>query len=366
MKVLETRPVKENVLKNIKGMIEEKSKLRLKNEDANRKAAIENLVVFNFLQNPLATDWECCKSIMDAYPDLCATEDDVRGAYGYLRVNDRNFRKALSDWAYDFAQKVYEGMAGDVSSIENALKTDSQKCELNGKIIGFALKKRVGLMSLFSFIPHLNSSEMKSKVMGFGKEFCCESLRSILRSIKADITESFDDPEIEGMTDVKELRRKIYLSRQELEEYRSLVAAADAEFENKLEELKQQEIMSFFSALNNEKYGYLLDSVYLQWKACGEVRRNGEKLPYVLEGVPAFFDRFMQFIRDVGISPVTKCAPNSTQNLTLAQMEGFSFEPSDKRTKPVREGEHVKVKVVSSGWKLGNAIISNPVIHEEN
>jgi hypothetical protein len=148
--------------------------------------------------------------------------------------------------------------------------------------------------------------------------------------------------------------------------YFVVVAAADAEFENKLEELKQQEIMSFFSALNNEKYGYLLDSVYLQWKACGEVRRNGEKLPYVLEGVPAFFDRFMQFIRDVGISPVTKCAPNSTQNLTLAQMEGFSFEPSDKRTKPVREGEHVKVKVVSSGWKLGNAIISNPVIHEEN
>ena len=145
-----------------------------------------------------------------------------------------------------------------------------------------------------------------------------------------------------------------------------MVESADAEFEDKLQELKQQEIAAFFSALNNEKYGYLVDTLYLQKRVCAELKKKGESFPYAASGIPVFLDRLISFLRDVGVSPVSRFAPHSIQKLTLAQMEGYSFEPSPERKTPIKDDELVTVKVISSGWKLGDVIFSYPVLQEED
>ena len=212
---------------------------------------------------------------------------------------------------------------------------------------------------------HLHPQAQLRLISYLQNEYTENDVQIILNSIAYDIAESKGDTEIEQMTDISALRREVYLARKELQEYRELVEAADADFEDKLEELKQQEIASFFSALNNEKYGFLIDSLYLQKRACMDLKKSGEKLPYSLEGVPAFMDRLLSFLRDAGISPASRFAPHSTQKLTLEQMQGCRFEPLPERKAPIKEGEAVIVNVLSSGWKLGNTVISYPVLQED-
>ena len=96
-----------------------------------------------------------------------------------------------------------------------------------------------------------------------------------------------------------------------------------------------------------------------------DLKKSGEKLPYSLEGIPAFMDRLLSFLHDAGISPASRFAPHSTQKLTLEQMQGCRFEPLPERKAPIKEGEAVIVNVLSSGWKLGNTVISYPVLQED-
>ena len=316
MNILKRKNVSERIVKSVLDIVNEKSKTELSSEKLRKIVKLENLMIRAYLNDP-AINYAVCRKTVQPY------EEAIKNANAMIAGKYSEAAK------YHYAQE------------------------------------QIVLVAMFECIPELADKAERDAILKLGRKYCRVCLKNILNSIAYDIAESKGDTEIEQMTDISALRREVYLARKELQEYRELVEAADADFEDKLEELKQQEIASFFSALNNEKYGFLIDSLYLQKRACMDLKKSGEKLPYSLEGVPAFMDRLLSFLRDAGISPASRFAPHSTQKLTLEQMQGCRFEPLPERKAPIKEGEAVIVNVLSSGWKLGNTVISYPVLQED-
>lgn len=363
MNVLNKRNVSDRIINNILDILREKSATKIKNEKDRANARMETLIVRAYVHEPQMMYAGCRKIIQPVVPEKRLSDADIRNRAESLRLTERTVREEMVAWTYTMVARIYEGMAGNEAAIQGAVEA-IQKHTARGSKTADA-RSRMVLIALFELVPELAATEEKGLIEDLGRNYCHMCLQAILRSIVYDVTRCAGDPKIDAMTSVDALRREVYLARNELREYRELVEAADAEFDNKLEELKQQEIAAFFSALNNEKYGFLIDSLYLHRKACAEARREGEKIPYAMEGVPTFLDRFLRFLCDAGISPASKFAPHSYHRLTLSQMDGCRFDPSPERTTPIKDGQTVLVKVLSSGWKLGDTIISYPFLQED-
>ncbi|MGN1410503.1 MAG: hypothetical protein ACI4XJ_10065 [Eubacteriales bacterium] len=363
MNILRKKNVSDRIIKSILDIVDEKSKNELSSEKMRKTVKLENLMIRAYLNDPAINYAVCRKTVQPFIPEFYLEDGDIRARAESMNLSERSVRGELAAWANKVVDQIYTGMAGDEAAIKKAdamvagKYSDTEKYHYS--------QEQFVLAAMFECIPELAGKAERDAILKLGRKYSRVCLKNILNSIAYDIAESNGDNEIDQMTDISALRREVYLARRELQEYRELVEAADADFEDKLEELKQQEIASFFSALNNEKYGFLIDSLYLQKRAFMELKKSGEKLPYAVEGIPAFMDRLLSFLRDAGISPASRFAPHSTQRLTLEQMEGCRFEPLPERTAPIKEGEAVAVKVISSGWKLGNTVISYPVLQED-
>lgn len=363
MNILKKKNVSERIVKSVLDIVNEKSKTELSSEKLRKIVKLENLMIRAYLNDP-AINYAVCRKTVQPYIPECYLEDgDIKARAESMKLSERSVRSEIMAWSVKVVEQIYGGMAGDEEAIKNANEMIAGKYSEAAKY--HYAQEQIVLVAMFECIPELADKAERDAILKLGRKYCRVCLKNILNSIAYDIAESKGDMEIEQMTDISALRREVYLARKELQEYRELVEAADADFEDKLEELKQQEIASFFSALNNEKYGFLIDSLYLQKRACMDLKKSGEKLPYSLEGVPAFMDRLLSFLRDAGISPASRFAPHSTQKLTLEQMQGCRFEPLPERKAPIKEGEAVIVNVLSSGWKLGNTVISYPVLQED-
>lgn len=363
MRILKKKNVAERIVKSILDIVNEKSQTEITRNHLRRNVKLENLMIRVYLNDPTINYAECRKKVQPWIPEYHLEDNDIRTRAENAKLSDRTVRGDLAAWTMNVVEQIYNGMAGDAEAIKKAETMVAGKYAETEKY--HHAQEQFVLSAMFEWIPELMGTDERECLLKLGRRYSVVCLKNILNSIAYDIAESNGNPEIEQMTDLSALRREVYLARKELQEYRELVEAADADFEDKLEELKQQEIVSFFSALNNEKYGFLIDSLYLQKKACMDLKKNGEKLPYAVEGIPAFMDRLLGFLRDAGIAPASKFAPHSTQKLTLKQMEGCRFEPLPDRKEPIKEGEVVTVTVLSSGWKLGNTIISYPVLQED-
>ncbi len=360
MKMLKRKNIQDSTVKSILEVIYAKSKHELNKENIRRKVRVENVMAATYMLNPRAMYHDCREAARRvlSYPDI--TTDEVRNRAEDIKLTEHSVTKTLAAWALEEVLLIYEAMSGNEEALATARSNFNSGCpDLSYR---HPMLERFVLAGIFNCIPEFAETDGKEHIIGLGRTYSRMAIRSILECISFDLENSRGTSE--PIADISALRREVYLARRELQEYREIVEAADAEFENKLEELTSREIVSFFSRLNNEKYGYLIDSLYLQKRACAEAKKLGE-VTYRLEGIPVFLDRLMSFLRDAGIAPAAAFAPGTLQRLTLGQMEGCAFEPSPGRKKPITEDELIRVRVISSGWRLGDKVISLPVFQEE-
>ncbi len=363
-KILTKRNIPQTMLDNILGVVKSTPSSHRRPKFVRQTIRCENLMLRTYLDRPLLHYSSCRKAIQPDFNNLELTDLYIAKHAETLKMSDKNERQIISRWAYEIVSDLYEGMAGNSKLFETTRARIEKPC-LRTLTEPHIAQERAILFGLFEWIPELAGAEERSALLSIGKDHCRICLSKILDNISFDLNQKAASEEIGTSMSTEALIRELYLAKRELREYRELVEASEAEFENKLDELKSREFSEFFSALNNEKYGYMIDSVYLLVKACAEIKKSGIGLPYAVSGVPAFLERFLQFLRDSGISPASKFPPHSTQYLTLAQMDGCRFEPHPDRSKPLAKNDTVKVKVMSSGWKYGDAIISYPVLQEE-
>jgi len=353
----ESKNISRELLETIIALIGEKAVDNWRNKSTRDIVVLDNLMVRQYVIDPECRYSVCRKAIQPFCPEIYLQDSMIARRAEMIRLDRTSTRTALTEWAYKVAFIIYEGMTGNEGAVKQA--DELLHKPYNGEKRHMRQSCAV-LFSMFEFIPELRNSDIYENVIYIGERNVVELLNKIIKLLSVRETSS-DNNTAPGKIDWESEAERV---RNELEEYRRLVEEADAEFEDKLEELKNQELSSFFAGLNNEKYNFLIDTAYTLLGKCKTLRRNGTALPYDIQGLPAFLDRMVKFLMDSGISPASKFRPGSELDLTLAEMEGCRFEPDPFREAPVGENERVHVMVYSAGWKYRDVDISRPVLYE--
>lgn len=359
------RTVADSFIRHISEIIDEYSTVPIRSEKVQKLALTENLLILNYLHSPEMQYADCLRTIQQSAPYPFELPH-IRRIAENGKIDKTNIRIRLTEWARSTAELLYQGMEGDCKAFEEALR--QAKAPLSDYAdTQHPMQNRFLLFAMYEFIPELHNSPSYNNLHKLGRKYCQVCLNKSLDSIAFDLHSTAPEKPVstEKPVSPEDLRREVYLAKRELEEYRAMVEDADADLETKIEERSREEIAEFFRLLNDSKYGHIIDALYLQHRACGELRKAGETIPYLMEGVPGLLEKMLRFIKDSGISPAVKFPPNSLQKLTLAQMEGCQFEPHPSRTAPLPEDHVITVRVISSGWRYGDYIISCPILREE-
>lgn len=78
------------------------------------------------------------------------------------------------------------------------------------------------------------------------------------------------------------------------------------EFDQQFAESKVTALTEFFSQLNSDRYGNILDMVLQLRKGVTHLSRSGYELPEELKGLFVVYNKLVQFIRDSHIDPIRK------------------------------------------------------------
>lgn len=156
---------------------------------------------------------------------------------------------------------------------------------------------------------------------------------------------------------IEQLKRKIEYLENKLERTCLMMKELEDDFVDQLETTKTQELTQFFSSLNSEKYGFILDELLLLRKGVDELRKNNYVVPDELNGVLIMIKKLIQFVRDSHINPIMKM--NSINLVKASDIEFCNYEGS-----PFASGDDTKkVKVISPGWIYSDKEIQISIPH---
>ena len=124
-------------------------------------------------------------------------------------------------------------------------------------------------------------------------------------------------------------------------------------------EAKKAAIVSFYTSMNSDIYGHLLDSIELVDRRLVLLKENKVKVVPQLLPLTIVFKQLSNFIKDSGIVPI-----DTTGREFFAEVEelaeytyiGTPFSADDQKK---------KVIVEKPGWKYGNVVISLPTVREK-
>lgn len=156
---------------------------------------------------------------------------------------------------------------------------------------------------------------------------------------------------------IRELESKLSVTESALEFIRRSLDDMVAHTGEQAEAAREEAINNFFTSLNSERYGCLLDSTLTVFARLQELRRARFRMPPELMGVNILVKNFYAFVKESGFEPIRELGEvflASAEELAYASYTGTPFIGEEKK----------RVEVVRPGWKKGEVIISRPVVRE--
>lgn len=151
-----------------------------------------------------------------------------------------------------------------------------------------------------------------------------------------------------------------------LSQRNSMLQDLQDNFDSQLAESKVTELTGFFTKLNDDRYGNILDMVLQLHKGVVAFSKSGYELPEELNGLFTLYHKLVKFIRDSHIDPIREIGSQSivhASDIEFCIYEGTPFTSED---------ETKLVETILPGWiyRDKNIRISRPkvkeVIVEEN
>jgi hypothetical protein len=124
------------------------------------------------------------------------------------------------------------------------------------------------------------------------------------------------------------------------------------------ERTKKEVVKDFFNKLNADQYGNLLDKFSSVEQNLIQVRQSGYVFPMEVASIPLIIKLFMKYIKESGIEMIEQVGREFKATVKDIEYMNYNGEPF------MDELESKWVKVVSSGWKYQDMIISIPSIIE--
>ena len=297
-----------------------------------------------------------------------------------LHISNRGFRWAMlcwADWQADNFLGALQGNQESFSSLMLALRGTYGRDRVPVR----DNEKRMLLVMIYEKCLALaTDAELREQIFSFGRiymRYLLENFCSVLADVygyelprrkRRGRARGGRDTEdcaaaavtAEARAAILAANHRIVQLEEELERSDSMFKDLQTDFDEQLEESRLKERMDFFSMLNSEKYGCLLDELLLERKSIAKLEKQGFKPPVELNGIIIMVKKLASFVRDNHIDPIMK--PGEMRELTAAEAEFADYDGT-----PFREaGEKKQVQVISPGWvyKDKDVQISRPRLKE--
>lgn len=298
-----------------------------------------------------------CAEIMNSRYKTNLDNEDIIKILKSNRLSYQQKRAELLNWAED-----------TVDAFAKALESRKQKdfddyLALRNKVIHtrdddrYKIQERIACLMLYVKHPELDSGTDADTIEKFGNVY----MKHFLYDASDFLKNICVKPKNGGKADKKDSQQdKIELLENMLNRSDMLLKDLQDEFDARIKESHQDDLVEFFSRLNSEKYGCILDEVLNARNGVRQLRKEKVQLPPEIGGLFILIERFAQFIRDSEINPILK--PGVVKDMRLEEVESCDYEGS-----PFLNTTEVKrVKVLSPGWiyKNKDVQISRPRLKE--
>lgn len=351
-----TDPVIKRFIDNMHKAIERKN--RNISENANDEYILENRVIKLFCEDKALTPRQCAEEMNARYNTNLGNEDVIR----IIKANRLSYqakRAELIGWAEDMSETFYRALES------RKPKDFDTYSALRNKIVHtrdderYKIQERMACLMLYVKHPELDSGNDAATVEKFGNVYMkhllydvSDFLRNICSKTKGGAKGDKKDPQ----------QDKIELLENMLNRSDMLLKDLQDEFDARIKQSHQDDLVEFFSRLNSEKYGCILDAVLSARNGVRQLRRDNVQLQPEIGGLFILIERLAQFIRDSEINPILK--PGSIKDMRLDEVESCDYEGSPF----LNTTETKRVKVLSPGWiyKNKDVQISRPRLKEVN
>lgn len=266
-------------------------------------------------------------------------------------------REELANWANEIIACFKQAIEGNKESFIEFDKSRKQFSKSRKWDSNFYNK--VLAIAIYSKVDGFKDCEYKDNFYSFGNVLAKYHFYDIVDCV----AENYGYPQLyrkkTSKSNVKDAR--IEKLEDKLERTEQMLVDLQDEFDEQLEESKDIEKMKFFSNLNSDKYGKILDELMQNQRGVNKLRRENAEIPIELNGVLIVFKKLVQFIKDSDIEPILKMG--SVKNVRYKDICNFNYEGT------AFEGdEEKKVKVISPGWiyKAKKIRIARPFVKEVN
>ena len=347
-------PLIKRLIENLHKSVERKSKNL--SATAYDEYILENRILKILCEDKTLGPRQCAAEMNARYKTDMDNEDVIR----LLKANRLSYqakRAELLNWAQD-----------TIDTFAKALETHSQKdfeefIALRNRTIQtrdnerYKIQERIAAIMFYVRLPELDSGNDAETLEKFGNVY----MKHFLYDVSDFLRNICTRPKGKDKVDKKDSQDdKIELLENMLNRSDMLLKDLQDEFDARIKESHQDDLVEFFSRLNSEKYGCILDEVLSARNGVRQLRKKNIQLPPEIGGLFILIEKFAQFIRDSEINPIMK--PGATQEMRLDEVESCDYEGS-----PFLNTTEVKrVKVLSPGWVYKNkdVQISRPRLKE--
>lgn len=204
------------------------------------------------------------------------------------------------------------------------------------------ISERVICIMLYKKNPEINTGKDFELMERFGNVFTRYFLYDISDLLKATCSGKSKGNSRDEKKDSNQ--EKIELLENMLNRSDMLLKDLQDEFEARIKESHQDDLVEFFSRLNSDKYGCILDAVLSARNGVRKLRKEKVQLQPEISGLFILIEQLANFIRDSEINPILKLG--AVKDMRLDEVENCDYEGS-----PFLNNTEIKrVKVLSPGW----------------
>lgn len=340
-------PTIKNFIEQVhKAVLQKAQESQDRDNGKNEKSIILNRTIKLFCENINLYPRRCAEMLNEKY-GYNFTGDDIIDSWNYQRIKGQTNRLdillAVSNEVESFIRALVSKSPEDRKALQEAYMNSMKKCYKDSDREKFS--RRIFFLMLYTKYPALNIYNDFETFELFGNtqaKFIYSVMYNCLRIAYGEMDERQQENE----------RLKSALQNQETDR-QNLKDNFDAEIQEKMSE--------FFSLLNSNKYGNILDSIMKLYNGVMQLRKQNIELPLEISDIRPLLNNFRQFGKDNGINPIMKIG--SVHSMTAADINKFS---GDYDGTPFADANEIKtVRVISPGWQYKDVKISPPKFKEE-
>ena len=306
--------------------------------------------------------------------------DEYLEALRSVNLDGEDKRRYALDRVEQGIAFLKKALDGDTQALEKYAEftEDLEPRDRKNRKMFFIGKYMVIFMILID--PDFQKEQFRPIVIAFGARYCDRLLRNVrdrllkehgmrrrkktardvLQKTEKVLTEySQAVPDFTPGNELEQLRFENNNYRNSLELVQTMFDELNETIDESATEAKNTAIASFYSTMNSEDYGNLLDSMELVERRLATLKEQKVKIPPQILPLTIVFKQMVKFIKDCGITPI-----DVTGREFVTEVEGLA-EYTYIGEAYTKLGEKKTVVVERPGWKFDSTIISLPTVREK-